>query len=153
MRRMSFSITTDQFRNRTKTVTRRLGWAHAKAGDQIMGIEKGMGLKLGEKQVELGTIELVDVRRERLDAIDQADVDAEGFPELDPAGFIAMFLRANPRTKGSGGRTVRTTPATLVTRLEYRYLDSEDAEAALAETERDPGLARLRELAKEEGLL
>jgi len=128
MRRMSFSITTRQFRERIKTVTRRLGWARVKAGDRLMAIEKGMGLKLGERQVELGVIELVDVRCERLDAIDQADVIAEGFPDLDPAGFVEMFLRANPRSPDPDApagvkRAIATTPATMVTRIEYRYLE------------------------------
>jgi hypothetical protein len=32
MKHMSFALTTSQIRNRTKTVTRRMGWATAKRG-------------------------------------------------------------------------------------------------------------------------
>ena len=111
---MSFSMTTAQFRARTKTVTRRLGWKTAKAGDRVMGIEKGMGLKKGEKQVTLGEIELTDVRRERLDAITAEDCAREGFPEMKPADFIAFACKA-----------FRCKPDTVVTRLEFVHVGDE----------------------------
>ena len=40
MRNISFMLTTQQFRNRTKTVTRRMGWWNLKPGDILMGVEK-----------------------------------------------------------------------------------------------------------------
>jgi len=40
---MSFSMTTDAVRNRTKTVTRRLGWNFLKPGDLLWAVEKGWG--------------------------------------------------------------------------------------------------------------
>ena len=40
-RNMSFMITKEQVRNRTKTVTRRLGWAFLKPGDIVNAVEKG----------------------------------------------------------------------------------------------------------------
>lgn len=113
MRRMSFSMTTPQFLDGSKTVTRRLGWTFAEPGDLVMGIEKGMGLKKGEKQVELGAIVLVDVRRERLDAISAEDCAREGFPEMTPAEFVAMFCKAG-----------RCKPSTIVTRIEFRHAGS-----------------------------
>jgi hypothetical protein len=54
MRRMSFSLTTDQVLAQTKTVTRRFGWDSLKPGDIIQPIRKGMGLKRGQKQELLG---------------------------------------------------------------------------------------------------
>jgi hypothetical protein len=48
-RLMSFAHTTDQIRNRTKTVTRRNGWADLKPGELFWAVEKAMGLKPGEK--------------------------------------------------------------------------------------------------------
>lgn len=48
-RNMSFSITTDQVRNREKNVTRRNGWWFLKSGDIVNAVEKTMGLKKGEK--------------------------------------------------------------------------------------------------------
>ncbi len=62
-RNMSFSMTTAQFRARTKTVTRRLGWWNLKPGDVIMGVEKAMGLKKGEKVKRLGRIRIVRCSR------------------------------------------------------------------------------------------
>lgn len=61
---MSFSLTTPQFLARTKTVTRRLGWARAKVGDIVTAVEKAQGLKAGEKVRRLGTIRLLSVERE-----------------------------------------------------------------------------------------
>ena len=37
-RNMSFSLTTDQVRNRTKTVTRRLGWWKNKHGKRLLQV-------------------------------------------------------------------------------------------------------------------
>lgn len=43
MRNMSFSLTTDQIRGRTKTVTRRLGWRFLQSGDQVQACVKSRG--------------------------------------------------------------------------------------------------------------
>jgi len=74
-RNISFALTTEQFKSRTKTVTRRLGWWEDKkrrriirAGDLLMGCEKCQGIEKGGL-VRLGLIQVVDVRRERLDAM------------------------------------------------------------------------------------
>lgn len=40
MKRISFALTTPQFRARTKRVTRRTRWLKAKAGDHVMGRER-----------------------------------------------------------------------------------------------------------------
>jgi hypothetical protein len=110
MRNISFSATTPQFRARTKTVTRRMGWAHAKAGNMLMGVEKSQGLKLGEKVVKLGPIRVVSVRRERLDSVTQEDVIAEGFPDYTPEQFVTFFCQFNG-----------CAPDALVTRIEFAY--------------------------------
>lgn len=46
-RNMSFTLTIEQMRARTKTVTRRKGWAFLKPGDLVWAVVKGMGLKPG----------------------------------------------------------------------------------------------------------
>lgn len=51
MKNISFMLTTEQVRTRIKTVTRRMGWRNSKPGDVLCGVEKGMGLKAGEKIV------------------------------------------------------------------------------------------------------
>lgn len=112
MRLMSFALTTPQFRTRTKTVTRRLGWRHAKVGDIFMGVEKAMGRKKGEPLVKLGMIRVTDVRREPLDAITKEDVVREGFPGMYPSEFTAMFCKH----MGCGG-------SDEVTRIEFEYVD------------------------------
>lgn len=63
MRNMSFSLTTPQMRDRTKTLTRRLGWYSLKPGDRVQAVVKGMGLKKGEKVERLCVIEVVSVHR------------------------------------------------------------------------------------------
>ena len=70
-RHMSFSMTTAQFRARTKTVTRRFGWWFLKPGDLVMGVEKSQGLKKGEKVVRLGLIRIVSVRTEPLKVLER----------------------------------------------------------------------------------
>ena len=55
MRYMSFMLTKRQFKERTKTVTRRHvdTWQTLKPGDRLTLIEKGMGLPKGARQVVL----------------------------------------------------------------------------------------------------
>lgn len=112
MRNISFAITTKQFQNRSKTVTRRMGWKHLKVGDELRGVKKAMGLRKGEKIEVLGTIKIVDVRFEPLNAITQHDVILEGFPEMNCSEFIDMFCKSH---KGC-------TPDTVITRIEYKYV-------------------------------
>lgn len=112
MRLMSFALTTEQFRNRTKTVTRRRGWLFLKPGDELMGVVKGMGLKKGEHPERLGPIRVVSVRRERLDEITPEDVAAEGYPGMSPREFVAHYL------KNMGGLATQE-----VTRIEFAYID------------------------------
>ena len=113
-RNISFSMTTPQFRDRTKTVTRRLGWWALKPGTVLCGVEKARGLKKGEKIRRLGLIEILAVRRERLDAITADDVTREGFPGMAPDGFVEMFCRSH-----------RCEPDAWVNRIEFRYLEGE----------------------------
>lgn len=110
-RNMSFSLTTPQFKARTKTVTRRLGWAFLTPGDEVMGVEKAMGLKKGEKIKRLGLIRITDVRAEPLSAITLADVAREGYPGRTPEWFIEKFRKA-----------MRCKPEAPVNRIEYEYI-------------------------------
>lgn len=112
MRRMSFSLTTPQFMDGSKSVTRRMGWRFLKAGDHLLAIEKGMGLKKGEKQKVLGEIVVVSVRREVLYAITREDVAREGFPDMSRAQFVEMFCKANRCGMGSA-----------VTRIEFQHVE------------------------------
>jgi len=111
-RLMSFFLTTPQFKAREKTVTRRLGWAFAKVGDIVEGVEKGQGIPKGGKVKRLGMIRIVKVERQVLCRIPQWDVPAEGFPDMTAADFIAMFCEHNKCAAG-----------TTVTRIEFEYLD------------------------------
>ena len=111
MRNISFALTTEQFRNRTKRVTRRLGWKFLKGGGHLMGCEKCQGIKAGELN-RLGEIVVEDVRREPLNAIDQDDVVAEGFPDMTPDEFVEMFCEH-----------MNCEPDEEVTRIAYDYVD------------------------------
>jgi hypothetical protein len=107
----NMSLTPTQVVNRTKDVTRRLGWPNLQAGELLYACEKCQGLKPGERIKGLAILGVLDVRRERLDAIEQDDVVREGFPDLDPAGFVSMFCKA-----------MRCERQTLVTRIEFEKL-------------------------------
>jgi hypothetical protein len=118
MRNISFSLTTKQFRDRSKTVTRRLRWINVKAGDLLMGVEKAMGLKPGEKIKKLGPIRVTDARNEPLQRmIDEPEYGAieaakEGFPDLSGAEFVTMFCRH-----------MKCNPSFAPKRIEYEYID------------------------------
>lgn len=103
-RNISFSLTTKQFRDRTKTVTRRLKWDSVKAGDILMGVEKAMGLKPGEKMVRLGLIRVTEARNEPL--------QLQGFPEMSGAEFVEMFCKH-----------MKVGPSYAPKRIEFEYVD------------------------------
>ena len=111
-RNMSFALTTEQFRARTKTVTRRLGWYFLKPGDIVRGVEKTMGLKRWEKLKPLGFIRIISTQQEPLDAITQEDVVAEGFPGWTPGQFVALLVAHYD-----------VTPDKIVNRIEFEYLE------------------------------
>jgi len=110
-RNMSFALTTAQFMSKQKTVTRRLGWGFLKAGALVCGVKKVRGLKKGEKITRLGLIKILSVRQEPLNAISQADVAKEGFPDLTPAQFIAFFCSYHNGVAAD----------TLVNRIEFKH--------------------------------
>jgi hypothetical protein len=107
---MSFAITKRQFLDGTKTQTRRLGWASLRVGELFMGVEKAMGLKSGERQVEYGVRRVVRKWSERLDAITQADVVAEGFPDMTPAQFVELFCKVNKCESSTVVTCIEFTP-------------------------------------------
>lgn len=112
-RLMSVSLTETQVRVRSKTVTRRMGWLTLKPGDKLTLCRKVMGRKPGEPLERIVDVEVVSVRRERLDAITIQDVAAEGFA-FTTKEFVAFFC-----TSHKGCR-----PDSVVTRIEWRYLDA-----------------------------
>lgn len=115
MRLISFSMTTAAFVEGRKTVTRRVGWVNLRPGDRLMAVEKGQGLKKGEKVVRLGEIEVVSVRQERLDAITAEDVAREGLDgATTPDDFVRLFCKGNKFARGD----------TQVTRIEFRKVES-----------------------------
>ncbi len=92
---MAFSMTIRQMCDGTKSVTRRLGFGYLKPGDIVCAVERNRGLKKGEGVKKIGLIEIQSVTRERLDQITQEDCAREGFPDMTPEQFIAMFRRAS----------------------------------------------------------
>ena len=110
-RNMSFAVTTEQFKNKTKTVTRRVGWHFLKSGDTVYGVEKCMGLKKGEKIKKLGLIRILSTRSEPLNEITQDDCKREGFPEMTPAQFVTMLCDK-----------YKYSPSDVVNRIEFEYI-------------------------------
>ncbi|MFD6401191.1 hypothetical protein [Nocardia sp. NPDC060249] len=113
-RLMSVSLTEDQVRARAKFVTRRMGWAYLRPGERVTLCRKVMGRRRGEPLVRIVDVEILDVRREPLDAIAADDVRAEGFPDMTPQQFVEFFCATH---KGC-------TPTSEVTRIRWRYLDT-----------------------------
>jgi len=118
-RNQSFMLTKKQYRDQTKNVTRRNGWAFAKVGDIVNGCEKCQGLKKGEKIVKMGQHRFVDLRWEPLrQMIDNPEygkneVVREGFPNMTPQEFVDMYCEHN-----------KCTPETMVHRMKFEYLNA-----------------------------
>lgn len=116
MRNMSFSMTTEQVRNRTKTVTRRFGWWSLKPGTKLWAVEKAQGLKKGEKVKRICQIEIVGTWTEQAQDIMyygpflSKELRLEGFPDSTSAAFIDMLCK--------GGHS----PCDDVNRIEFKYL-------------------------------
>jgi hypothetical protein len=126
-RLMSVALTREQVRDQSKTVTRRQGWLMLKPGDTVTLCEQVQGLKKGEHPVRITDIEIVSVRRERLDAFTPEDVAAEGFPGWSVKEFIRFFVGSH---KGC-------EPGSLVTRIQWVYPPGEDSPG----TAKTPGIA------------
>lgn len=116
-RNMSFALTTKQAREKTKTVTRRLGWWFLKPGDIVQQVERGMGLKKGEKIKRIHLIRIVSTRGEPLEAMfcnvgyGLLECQKEGFSDKNPEWFVRMFARHNKCRIG-----------TEVNRIEFEYV-------------------------------
>ena len=108
---MSFFATQEQLRQKKKDVTRRTGWSQLHIGERINAVEKGQGLKKGERVTSITWIQVTDIRREPLQAIQPEDLPREGFPDMTTEEFIAMFCKMN-----------RCKPDTTITRIEFKYI-------------------------------
>jgi hypothetical protein len=136
MRNISFHETTEQFRARSKHVTRRGNangptWKNLQPGNQLMGCEQCQGLGKGGKIVRMGPITVLDVCQEPLndivrrpvreipavienqyqDYVFQAETTLEGFPKLSPIQFVEMFCQMN-----------NCEPETEITRILFDYV-------------------------------
>jgi hypothetical protein len=121
-RLMSVAFTEDAVRERRKTVTRRKGWLMLKRGDTLTLCRKVMGRKPGEPLVRIAEVQVVSVRRERLIALRAADygpdeMRREGFPGMKVDDFVRKYF-----TEAQGMHLWDE-----VTRIQWRYLDEDDA--------------------------
>lgn len=113
MRNMSFMLTPEQLRARTKDVTRRLGWWNVMRGELVQAVLQCQGLKKGETVTKLCVIKILDARSEPLNRITAQDVIREGFPKLTKREFIDLFCRAN-----------KCKPDVVVNRIEFEYVEA-----------------------------
>jgi hypothetical protein len=137
MRMMSFALTTPQILNRSKTVTRRIGWETLKPGELLQAVEKGQGIPKGGKVRKLAVIRVIDVSREVLaqmmdglsPSYGREECIKEGFPELTPEQFVAMFCASHRIVSERPWSAWRRTssrqcePTDPVTRIEFEYVD------------------------------
>lgn len=110
-RNMSFMLTTEQVRNRIKRVTRRNGWLFLRPGDIVNAVEKGMGLKKGEKVKRICQIKVISVNLEPLNWITKSELILEGFPDMTTDQFIDMYCKHN-----------KCKPRDTVNRIEFEYI-------------------------------
>ncbi len=111
-RNMSFSLTTEQVRNKTKTVTRRDGWWFLKPGDIVNACEKCMGLKKGQRVKRICQIRIKSTSAQPLHLINEEDVTLEGFPYWGAAQFVRFFVKTHPGV----------SLYKLLNRIEFEYI-------------------------------
>lgn len=129
-RLMSVALTEPAVRERRKTVTRRLGWKFLTPGTRLTLCRKVQGRRRADGTVEplvrLADVEVVDVRRERLWDITDDNIAREC---VDPALFGEHYVKSGQPTPHAWVawfcEHMRCTPDTVVTRVEWRYLDDE----------------------------
>lgn len=125
-RNMSFALTTEQFLAQTKDVTRRDGWTFLKPGDVLMGCRQCMGLKKGQQIERLGLIRVVNVRRELLSDITDAEVAREGFPGKSAQWFIIFWHLAHKIAEPYDH-------VIELTRIEFKYLDADPCNCQMSD--------------------
>jgi len=110
-------MTTPQFIDGSKDVTRRLGWWNVRPGQILCGVEKGMGLKLNEKIKKLGMIEVISAIPQPLQALldcheyGVSEMIREGFPDMRPEQFVAMLCKH-----------YKVTPSEPFNRIEFKKI-------------------------------
>lgn len=113
---MSFSKTIEPVKAQTKDLTRRLGWWLLKPGDYLWAVEKGQGLKKGEKVKRLALIRIYATNKEPLARILSRSADEasrEGFPDWTNRDFYDFFLRE-----------MKCKPTTIVNRIQFEYVEN-----------------------------
>lgn len=114
---MAFALTTRQILLRQKYVTRRLAWRSLRPGTKLYAVDQTWRSR--KKAEVLAKIQVVDVRQEPLDRLlhepryGLAEVAKEGFLGQSIDEFVAFFCRTHQIED----------PSTIVTRIEFRYLD------------------------------
>lgn len=129
-RLMSVTLTEAAVLRRQKTATRRLGWKNLTPGTRLTLCRKVMGRRRKDGSVEplvrLAEVEVVSVRRERLWDITDEDIVREG---VDPALFEEVYTDTGQPTPQAWivwfCEHMNCRPDTVVTRIEWRYLDGE----------------------------
>lgn len=117
---MAVSLTIEQVKDRSKTVTRRRAdtWRKLKPGALLTLVEQAQGLKKGEKQQVLATVEVVDVRVEPLSHIgNPGELAKEGFPDMTPEQFVVMWAESHAASAFTVERGL-----IQCRRIEWRYL-------------------------------
>lgn len=110
-RNISMAATVPQVKNRTKTVTRRIGWKYLKPGTILNCVEKSMGLQPGQKVKRICQVVVTRVNQEPLSDVSDLDVKKEGFPDMTREQFIKKFKSVYD-----------VDEETKVTRIEFEYL-------------------------------
>lgn len=128
-RLMSVNLTVDAVRERRKTVTRRLGWRHAKPGMPLTLCAKVQGRHRADGTVEplerLAEVEVVSARREQVWDITDEDIVREA---VDPGLFEEVYTDTGQPTQTAWViwfcEAMDVWPTTEITRIEWRYLDA-----------------------------
>ena len=107
---MSFFETQLEIKDQSKVMTRRMGWRFLKTGDRLEAVRRYRGIRKKDRK-KLATIEVLNIWREPLNKIRQANVIHEGFPEWTPREFIKFFCKLN-----------KCRPADRVTVIRFRYV-------------------------------
>jgi hypothetical protein len=117
---MAFTHTTAQILDRSKTITRRVGWRFLRPGDLLQAVDRNRGLGSGEHPRLLAVLRIVSVRVEPLSRLKddpryaEDELPREGFPCWTRDEFLDTFCR----THGLASLSHE------VTRIEFEYVNS-----------------------------
>ncbi len=123
---MGFTLTHNMVLKRVKTLTHRYGWYDLIPGNYVVAVEKTRGLKRNGKPAYIATLKIKSVKREPMNAMEDADITYAGFPEMNRFEFMNMLCKA-----------MKVKHDEVITRIEFEYVNERNLKPFLEEIQKN----------------